>query len=159
VRPRKRGGRLTRQSFRATADSPRGADGGVDTGQPVAAPRAVPKARNTKGLALPAMTMEEVASEDNLMRAFEKVASNDGAPGPDRQSVDEVREHLDVVLPTLHRELLEGTYRPGEIRRVWRPRTPASRRAGCVAHNSGSVRGAPRRRGASTRPRASGGRT
>jgi RNA-directed DNA polymerase len=100
----------------------------VDTGQPVPAPRAVPKARNTKGLALPAMTMEEVASEDNLMRAFEKVASNDGAPGPDRQSVDEVREHLDVVLPALHRELLEGTYRPGEIRRVWIPKAGGGQR-------------------------------
>jgi retron-type reverse transcriptase len=65
------------------------------------------------------MTMEALASEDNLMRAFEKVAQNDGAPGPDRQSVDEVRAHLDVVLPALRRELLEGSYRPGLIRRVW----------------------------------------
>ena len=88
----------------------------------------MPKARNTKGLALPAMTMEEVASEDNLMRAFEKVASNDGAPGPDRQSVDEVREHLDVVLPALHRELLEGTYQPGLIRRVWIPKAGGGQR-------------------------------
>jgi hypothetical protein len=54
----------------------------MDTGRPVPAQRAAPKARNTKGTALPAMTMEEVASEDNLMRAFEKVAQNDGAPAP-----------------------------------------------------------------------------
>lgn len=114
--------------FRATADSPRGADGGADTGQPVPAPRAVPKARNTKRPALPAMTMEEVASQDNLRRAFEKVASNDGAPGPDRRSVAEVREHLDVVVPVLHRELLDGSYRPGLIRRVWIPKSGGGER-------------------------------
>ncbi|WP_437990033.1 group II intron reverse transcriptase/maturase [Sorangium sp. So ce145] len=131
-----RGGKATTASeqagqlelFRATADNPQGADGGVDTGRSVPAPRAVPKARNTKGIALPAMTMEEVASEDNLMRAFEKVAQNDGAPGPDRQSVDEVRAHLDVVLPALRRELLEGSYRPGLIRRVWIPKVGGGQR-------------------------------
>jgi RNA-directed DNA polymerase len=97
-------------------------------GQPVPAPRAVPKARNTTGPALPAMTMEEVASQDNLRRAFERVASNDGAPGPDRQSVAEVRERLDVVLPALHRELLDGSYRPGLIRRVWIPKSGGGER-------------------------------
>ena len=73
----KRGGKATTASqqagqlelFRATADSPRGADGGADMGQPVPAPRAVPKARNTTDPALPAMTMEEVASQDNLRHA------------------------------------------------------------------------------------------
>ncbi|WP_437642628.1 group II intron reverse transcriptase/maturase [Sorangium sp. So ce854] len=72
--------------------------------------------------------MEEVASEDNLMRAFERVAQNDGAPGPDRQSVDDVRAHLDVVLPALRRELLEGSYRPGLIRRVWIPKAGGGQR-------------------------------
>jgi RNA-directed DNA polymerase len=74
------------------------------------------------------MTMEEVASQDNLRRAFERVASNKGAPGPDRQSVDEVREHLDAVLPELHRELLDGSHRPGLIRRVWIPKSGGGER-------------------------------
>jgi group II intron reverse transcriptase/maturase len=74
------------------------------------------------------MTMEEVASQDNLRRAFERVASNDGAPGSDRRSVDEVREHLDVVLPVLHRELLDGSYQPGLIRRVWIPKSGGGER-------------------------------
>ncbi|XXU46825.1 reverse transcriptase domain-containing protein [Sorangium sp. So ce1014] len=74
------------------------------------------------------MTMEEVASEDNLMRAFEKVPQNDGAPGPDRQSVDEVRAHLGSVLPVLRRELLDGSYRPGLIRRVWIPKAGGGQR-------------------------------
>ena len=131
-----RGGKATTASqqagqlelFRATADNPQGADGGAATGQLVPAPRAAPKARTTKRLALPAMTMEEVASRDNLRRAFERVASNDGAPGPDRQSVEEMRKHLDAVLPELHRELLDGSYRPGLIRRVWIPKSGGGER-------------------------------
>jgi group II intron reverse transcriptase/maturase len=65
------------------------------------------------------MTMEEVAREENLRWAFQQVASNRGAPGPDRQSVGEVREHLADVLLELRRELLAGSYQPGDIRRVW----------------------------------------
>jgi group II intron reverse transcriptase/maturase len=114
--------------FRATAEHPRGAVGGADADQSAPAPRAVPKARTRKGTALPAMTMEEVASQENLRRAFERVASNDGAPGPDRQSVVEVRAHLDAVLPVLHRELLDGSYQPGLIRRVWIPKSGGGER-------------------------------
>lgn len=114
--------------FRETADSPQGADGGVDTGRPGSAPRAVPKSRNTKGRSPPAMTMEEVSSEENLRRAFQGVASNKGAPGPDRQSIEEVREHLDEILPVLRRDLLSGVYRPGLIRRVWIPKSGGGQR-------------------------------
>lgn len=74
------------------------------------------------------MTMEEVARKENLMEAFEKVASNDGAPGPDRQGIDEVRKHLGAIVPALLRGLLEGTYQPGEIRRVWIPKAGGGER-------------------------------
>jgi group II intron reverse transcriptase/maturase len=74
------------------------------------------------------MTMEEVSSEENLRRAFQGVASNKGAPGPDRQSIEEVREHFDEILPVLRRELLEGSYRPGLIRRVWIPKAGGGQR-------------------------------
>jgi len=77
---------------------------------------------------LPAMTIEEVASEESLRNAFQQVASNQGAPGPDRQSVDDVREHLDELLPVLHRELLSGSYQPGNIRRVWIPKAGGGQR-------------------------------
>jgi hypothetical protein len=81
--------------FRETADSPPGATGGVDVGRPTPVPRVVPKSRTKKRESPPAMTMEEVAKEENLRKAFQAVASNKGAPGPDRQSIEEVREHLD----------------------------------------------------------------
>jgi group II intron reverse transcriptase/maturase len=74
------------------------------------------------------MTMEEVASLENLREAFQQVASNKGAAGPDRQSIEQVRKHLDELLPKLHQELLEGSYRPGMIRRVWIPKSGGGQR-------------------------------
>jgi RNA-directed DNA polymerase len=125
-----RGGKATTASKQArqlglffeTADSPRGDDGGADAGQPAPGPRAVPKSENTKGRAPPAMTMEEVAKHGNLRTAFERVAFNDGAPGPDRQSIEEVGKRLEKLIPALSRALLEGSYQPGMIRRVWIPK-------------------------------------
>ena len=114
--------------FFESADSPKGADGGADTGQPVPAPCAVPLSRDRKSRALPAMVIEEVAREDNLKEAFKQVASNDGAPGPDRKSVAWVRQHLSEVLPHLQRELLSGDYQPGLIRRVWIPKPGGGQR-------------------------------
>ena len=70
-----------------TADSPQGAVPGTRMGQPRNQDRyAVPKSGSASGTDSSAMTMEEVASEQNLRRAFEQVESNDGAPGPDRRA-------------------------------------------------------------------------
>jgi len=133
---RARGGKATTASeqvdqlvlFCETADSPQGADGDADVGRPTSVSRAVPKPRSMKQTGLPAMTMEEVASEENLRMAFQQVASNKGAPGPDRQSVVEVREHLDDLLAMLQAELLNGSYQPGNIRRVWIPKAGGGQR-------------------------------
>jgi group II intron reverse transcriptase/maturase len=70
--------------------------------------------------------MEEVV--ERLEQAFEKVATNRGAPGPDRQSIEQVREHLPVLLPELAAALLGGSYRPGDIRRVWIPKAGGGQR-------------------------------
>jgi group II intron reverse transcriptase/maturase len=88
----------------------------------------VPKSRNTLGETLPAMTMEAVTNHGNLICAFEEVAQNRGAPGPDGRSIDEVRNHFDELLPVLRRSLLDGTYRPGMIRRVWIPKAGGGER-------------------------------
>lgn len=70
--------------------------------------------------------MEEVI--ERLEEAFEKVAANRGAPGPDRQSIEYVREHLQELMPELCAGLLEGSYRPGDIRRVWIPKAGGGQR-------------------------------
>jgi hypothetical protein len=53
------------------------------------------------------MTMEEVASEENLRRAFQTVASNKGAAGPDRQDIDEVRSSPRSLRRCLTRTMLD----------------------------------------------------
>ena len=111
-----------------TADSPQGVVAGVAEDQSSSAPRAMPKSKRTKGPLLLPMTVVEVASKANLRAALEQVAANDGAPGPDRRSVDDVREHTDDVIDEIHRALLNGTYRPGLIRRVWIPKSGGGQR-------------------------------
>lgn len=114
--------------FRGTADNPRGFAPSHPVGRPAGRRRAMPKPRATKGPHPSAMmTMEAVANEFNLIEAFRKVASNRGAPGPDRQEISEVREHLWDLVQSLRLELLRGSYRPGKIRRVWIPK-PGGRR-------------------------------
>lgn len=104
-----------------TAEEPTkvGADGGAAGHRRRTATRAEPKSRSKNEPVLSA-TMEEVAKR--LRRAFQNVASNRGAPGPDGQSIGEVRKHLDALVPRLSASLLEGSYQPGNIRRVWIPK-------------------------------------
>lgn len=101
------------------------AEGGADTGRPVPAPCAVPKSRR-KEKTVASATMEEVCEQ--LVKAFQNVASNGGAPGPDRQSIEQVKQHLSVLLPELKAALLGGAYVPGNIRRVWIPKAGGGQR-------------------------------
>jgi group II intron reverse transcriptase/maturase len=125
-----RGGKSTTASetagqlglFDETADNPRGASGQEKVDQAARTGPRAPKSSKTNSMDPPAMTMEEVANEGNLRRAFEGVARNKGAAGPDGHAIEEVREHLDDILAGMQRELLEGRYQPGMIRRVWIPK-------------------------------------
>jgi RNA-directed DNA polymerase len=71
-------------------------------------------------------TMEEVAKR--LTSALLKVASNKGAPGPDGQTIEALCEQWPVVLPRLQADLLQGAYRPGEIRRAYIPKAGGGQR-------------------------------
>jgi hypothetical protein len=62
--------------------------------------------------------MEVIAEEQNLRSAFEEVRKNKGAPGIDRQRVEDVACQVNQILPTLQHSLIRGTYVPGDIRRV-----------------------------------------
>jgi len=48
-----------------------------------------------------------------LRAAFERVAANRGAPGVDRQTVEQFGAHLDRNLARLADHVLSGRYRPG----------------------------------------------
>jgi group II intron reverse transcriptase/maturase len=63
-----------------------------------------------------------------LYDAFKNVASNKGAPGPDRQSIEQVRGHLNELLPAMAELLLAGKFQPGDVRRVWIPKAGGGQR-------------------------------
>lgn len=102
--------------FAETAENPQGATHLVAPSPLVAKGGGVPKSAKGQSSGLPPMTMEEVASHANLRLAFARVAANRGAPGPDRQTIKQVREHLERCLLELRRSLLEGSYRVGDMR-------------------------------------------
>ena len=114
--------------FDETAENPKGASRRLTSGPPDARPPKVPKSSKGKSTALPPMTMETIADEETLKQAIRKVASNRGAPGPDRQSVEEAVRLQKQWLPKLQQQLLEGTYHPGDIRRVWIPKANGKQR-------------------------------
>ncbi len=113
-----------------TADSPKGIPADVVGGQPPSAPCEMPMPATNSTTTRSAMTMKEIASLDNLKQAWKQVAANKGAPGPDGQSIDDLRICIDEVLPEVQRSLLEGDYRPGQIRRVWIPKAGGQRGLG-----------------------------
>ena len=112
-----------------TAAKPEGKPTGpaviTDEGVPEPVRSAEPKLKDMEGRGASA-GMEEVV--ERLELAFQRVASNKGAPGPDRQTIEEVRSHLPELLPKLSEALLKETYRPGDIRRVWIPKAGGGER-------------------------------
>jgi group II intron reverse transcriptase/maturase len=108
----------------AFADSPQGskdeAPNGVSSGKSIL--QQIAKARKVKdsnatsdpleGL------MEKIASPQNLASALLQVARNQGAPGVDGVSTEEVLEAGPRLLNQLGKDLISGSYQPGEIRRV-----------------------------------------
>lgn len=114
--------------FGETAESPQGARARVGVDPSTRKSRRVPKSPSGKGRSLSPVTMEVIADEQNLKVAFARVASNRGAPGPDGQSIQTVRKHLDAHVKRLSRSLIDGSYRVGDIRRVWIPKKSGGQR-------------------------------
>ena len=109
----------------ATADDPQGAKRRAFPDRSGAREAMVPKAIVNAESVTP-VTMEEVA--DRLTVALAKVVSNKGAPGPDGQTVGELREQWPIAGPRLAGCLLDGSYRPGAIRRASIPKAGGGQR-------------------------------
>jgi RNA-directed DNA polymerase len=65
---------------------------------------------------------------EGLGQAFESVARNRGAAGPDKQGVEQVRKHWLIIERQLSQALSDGSWRAGEIRRVWIPKAGGGQR-------------------------------
>jgi hypothetical protein len=78
--------------------------------------------RNSTQKAMHENLMEEVISRENATRAWEAVKRNQGAPGIDRMTTGELREHIRKHWEGLTAKLLTGTYVPAPVKRVEIPK-------------------------------------
>jgi len=66
--------------------------------------------------------MEHVVSPENATNALRAVKRNAGAPGIDRMTTEELRDHVRKHWESLRSKLLAGTYVPSPVRRVEIPK-------------------------------------
>lgn len=71
---------------------------------------------------------DKVYRRDVLWRAWVAVRTNNGAPGIDKATLEQIEQEygIDRLLGELAAELREGTYRPMPTRRVWIPKPGTS---------------------------------
>jgi RNA-directed DNA polymerase len=68
------------------------------------------------------LMMEEVCERENLKKALKRVQSNKGSPGIDGMSVDELPGYLRAHWNEIRPRLLDGSYKPGPVKRVEIPK-------------------------------------
>ena len=62
--------------------------------------------------------MEEVCERENRRKALKRVRANQGNPGIDGMTVDELPGYLEQHWPAMREQLLSGTYKPKPVLRV-----------------------------------------
>ncbi len=67
--------------------------------------------------------MERVVERGNVTAALRRVRQNQGSPGVDGMTVDELPTYLAEQWEALRRQLLEGTYQPKPVRKVEIPKS------------------------------------
>lgn len=70
----------------------------------------------------PQALLVRVLERENLQRALKQVRRNQGAPGIDGMTVDDLPDYLRHHWPAVRAQLLSGTYRPQPVRRVEIPK-------------------------------------
>jgi len=66
--------------------------------------------------------LEKVLCRENMWRAYERVVGNQGAPGIDGITVEELKALLQARWEAIRKELLDGTYQPSPVRKVEIPK-------------------------------------
>ena len=74
-------------------------------------------------------SMEAIVERDNVRKALAQVRRNQGAPGADDMSVDDLVLHLKDHWLAIKAQLLDGSYRPQPVRRVEIPKPGGGVRA------------------------------
>jgi RNA-directed DNA polymerase len=105
------------QSRGTTGDDEVGAGG-----QRALSDTAITRSESSSAEADEGPTMEEVVGRGNMFAALKRVQANEGAPGPDGMTVQELPGFLRSRWPAIREQLLDGTYRPQPVRRVAIPK-------------------------------------
>jgi len=66
--------------------------------------------------------MEQIVRPENATVAWKAVKRNQGAPGIDGMTVEQLRDHVRQHWETIRTKLLAGTYVPSPVRRVEIPK-------------------------------------
>ena len=74
--------------------------------------------RETENPAGKQRLMEEVCERENRRKALKRVRANQGNPGIDGMTVDELPEYLEQHGPAIREQLWSGTYQPKPVLRV-----------------------------------------
>jgi len=72
--------------------------------------------------------MSAVLERGNMMRAYERVLRNKGAPGVDGMTVGELKLYLKAGWPEIREQLREGRYEPLPVRKVEIPKLGGGKR-------------------------------
>src|SRR5579883_3302181 len=72
--------------------------------------------------------MEKIVSDENAALALLAVERNGGAGGIDGMEVKQLRPHLEKHWPMIRKRLLEGSYVPSPVKRVWIPKASGGER-------------------------------
>jgi RNA-directed DNA polymerase len=72
--------------------------------------------------------MEHILARENMLRAWQRVKTNAGAPGIDGMTVEAFPAFSRQHWPRLRSALMEGTYRPAPVRRVFIPKPDGTQR-------------------------------
>jgi len=64
----------------------------------------------------------QALGRENLLAAWKRVKANKGSAGVDGRTVQETGEYLKSAWPEIRQRLLDGSYKPGPVRRVGLPK-------------------------------------
>lgn len=98
---------------------------------PVAVEKGTEAAKAGCGSESPASSeclMEEVCQRDNLVRALKRVKANRGNPGIDGMKVEDLSGYLKEHWLQIRERLLQGTYQPQPVKRVYIPKPAGGER-------------------------------
>ena len=72
--------------------------------------------------------IEDILSQENINNAIKRVKSNGGCAGIDKMKVDKLEDHFKINGKMIINSVLEGTYKPQLVKRVYIPKPNGKQR-------------------------------